>query len=243
MKINGYGVYMKKLVLLSLLVLVLVPAVQAVPVLQLYIDGATYDDATQTWITTETSYELYVIGMGSLDNVTLSLALEGLGETDDPSAASVDIDGTGYPTGSWAYGYAPLSNEVEAWNSGKTDLQKHSVYPSWYTEFGLGSFTNQGGIGNVNHDDALDEDDPYWLPTEGYISSNHQGWFQSYRIDITPGYAVHFDLYTLNGDGTIDEFSPFSHDASGGEIPEPATMLLFGIGLAGAGVVRKLRKR
>lgn len=240
---------MKKLVLLSLFVFLMVSAVQAVPTLQLYIDGATYDDVTQTWITTASSFDLYVIGMGSMDNVMLSMALEGLSESDDPSVASVDIDGIPYPTSSWEYGYAPLSNEVKAWNGGRSDLQKHSVYPSWYTEFGLindvggSAFTNEGGIGNVNPDDANANGDPYWLPTDGYISSQQQGWFQSYQIDISGGFAVHFDLYTLNGDGTIDQFAPFSHDASGGEIPEPATMLLFGMGLAGAGVVRKLRKR
>ena len=234
---------MKKFVFLSQLVLLAVPAVQAVPTLQLYIDGATYDDVTESWVSTASSFDLYVIGKGDLNNVTLSMALMGLGELDDPTAANVDIDGTGYPTGSWTYGYAPLDNFPSVWNGGSQDLPKHDIYPAWYTEFGLGNFTTQGGIGNVNHDSALASGDPFWLPTEGYIASNHQGWFQSYHIDISGGFAVHFDAYTYNSDGTINKFAPFSHDATGGEIPEPATMLLFGMGLAGAGVVRKFRKR
>ena len=37
------------------------------------------------------------------------------------------------------------------------------------------------------------------------------------------------------------EFAPFSHDGEA-VIPEPATMLLFGLGLAGAGIVRRFKK-
>lgn len=224
------------------MVLFLIPVVQAVPTLQLYIDGATYDDATETWVSYGSSFDLYVIGKGDLQDVRFSMALEDLGSGDDPSSAGVMIDGSAYPTGTWTYGYAPLSYLPSTWNGGD-DLPKHGIYPAWYTEFGMGDFTAQGGIGDVNYDSAMASGDPYWLPTEGYINSNTQGWFQSYHIAITGGYAVHFDAYTVLSTGEIDKFAPFSHDASGGEVPEPATMVLFGIGLAGAGVVRKLRRR
>ena len=242
---NLVEVYVKKLVLLSLLALLAVSSVQAVPTLQLYIDGATYDDVTESWVTSASSFDLYVIGKGDLNNVTLSMALQNVGEFDDPAAAAVNIDGTSYPTDSWTYGYAPLSNVASSWDGGDEDLQKHDIYPAWFTEFGLGNFTTQGGIGDVNVDSATAHDDPFWLPTQGYINSEHDGWFQSYHIEISDGYAVHFDAFTLDERGRVDQFNPFSHDATGGgdKIPEPATMLLFGMGLAGAGVIRKLRQR
>ena len=236
---------MRKSLITGLLVLFLIPVVEAVPTLQLYIDGATYDDATETWVSNGNSFDLYVIGKGDLNNVTLSMALENLGSSGDPSTAGVTIDGNSYPTGSWTYGYAPLSYVPTSWDGGSRDLPTHGIYPAWFTEMGLGNFTAQGGIGDVVADSAAAHGDPHWLPTQGYINSSTQGWFQSYHVEVTGPYAVHFDAFTVLETGEIDKFAPFSHDASssGGEVPEPATMLLFGLGLAGAGVVRKLRRQ
>ena len=68
------------------------------------------------------------------------------------------------------------------------------------------------------------------------------GEIKMFTLSVTGAVALHFDAYTLNADGTIDEFAPFSHDAEF-LVREPATMLLFGIGIAGAGVVRRFRKK
>jgi hypothetical protein len=205
----------------------------AVPPLQLYIDGATYDPTTETWISFENDFDLYVIGNGNLSDVLVSMALSTPEGIDPNGDVSIDVNGSTY--GSWTWGYAPLSNDPSVWDGGDDDLQTHGIYPAWYTEFSAGDFTEVGGIHDVQPPST-------WNPTMGYIpGGNHLGEYKMYSISVTGDAFVHFDAYTTNSDGTINKFAPFSHDAGTG-IPEPATMLLFGLGLAGAGVVRKLRK-
>ena len=223
---------MKRTLLILGLVLVVSSGAMAVPSLQLYIDGATYDPTTETWISFENDFDLYVIGNGNLSDVLVSMALSTPEGIDPNGDVSIDVNGSTY--GSWTWGYAPLSNIPAEWDGGDEDLPTHGIYPAWYTEFSAGDFGEVGGIGDVQPPST-------WNPTMGYIpGGNHLGEYKMYSISVTGDAFVHFDAYTTVN-GKIDEFAPFSHDAGTG-IPEPATMLLFGLGLAGAGVVRKLRK-
>ena len=62
-----------------------------------------------------------------------------------------------------------------------------------------------------------------------------------FKFDVTSSYDfVTFDAYGWLGDKR--KFAPFSHDLHTGAVPEPATLFLFGLGLAGAGIVRRLKK-
>ena len=51
----------------------------AIPVLQIYIDGADYDSTTETWITTDSTFDLWVIGdvdsYGTISDLKLSAAV------------------------------------------------------------------------------------------------------------------------------------------------------------------------
>lgn len=225
---------MKKLAIcLSLTLLLLGSSAFAIPNIQLFVDGGTYDFEHQTWVTTSSTFNLYVIGANvELSNVLVSMALfNDIG--DDPNGeVSVDINGTTF--NSWAYGYAPLST-ASTWDNSE-DLARHSVFPTWYSEFNAGNFGLVGGIGDVQ------PQPDYWDPSiEGYLAAAQaMGEYKVFSIDVTGATFVHFDAYTLNPDGSIQYFAPFSHDA--GMVPEPGTLLLLGLGIAGLGVGRKFRK-
>lgn len=205
----------------------------AIPNLQIFVDGGTYDFDTQSWVTTSSTFNLYVIGANvELSNVLVSMALIN-DKGDDPNGAvSVDVDGTAF--NSWTYGYSPLAT-AGSWDQNE-DLPRHGIFPAWFAEFSAGDFGLVGGIGDVQ------PQPDYWDPSiEGYLTgAKARGEFKVFTIDVTGASFVHFDAYTLNPDGSVQYFAPFSHD--GGMVPEPGTLLLLGLGMAGLGIGRKLRK-
>ncbi len=218
---------MKKTLLVLTIGLLIAPGAYAVPHLQLFIDGATYDWDTQTWVLATTgSVDLYVISAKEEHyDVLVSMALSGFGGG-NPSGI-VSVSGFDNAPSPWTWGFGPIASAPGF--DGNEDLPPHGVFPTWFAEVNTEDYGLTGFVGDVQ------PGSDFWDPTiNGPGPANAQGQFKvfSLSIDAPLGTSVHFDAYTLI-DGKLDEFAPFSHDASTTIVPEPGTILLMSSGLLG----------
>lgn len=214
------------------------PAALALPTLQIYIDGATYDPATETWITEDSSFELWVIGnvdgpggAGAIENVALSAAFvtgEAGSITLTSTTTSVVTDpstpGAPFFNGTSADGAIPELNDGSS-------LASHGIY-------GAGVSFFEWELGDLTLTDS---------PTGDFINSfpgvlfPDTGQINVYSVDVT-GFVsgIHFDVYNTVAGETHSSFGPFSHDA--GVVPEPGATLLFGVGCLVAGIASQRRR-
>ena len=230
---------------------VFAPTASAVPALQVYIEGATYDDHEESWkITSPSNAPLRLWAVGNVDGNG------GKGPITDVRAAfayssgagNVTIDITPTTTGNFG-GFTdtsvPNAPTLIATNTDGSQpelsrdkkLSKHGVYGSGnhFQEWALGDFT------------LIDSPIADFMEAFPEAPVEASGQINAYDINVTgltEGEWIHVDLYgsILNSRGRVKQvFAPYSHDAEftllaagpigNTEVNAPGAMLIFAAGL------------
>jgi hypothetical protein len=218
----------------------------AVPSLQLYLDGATYDTTDESWVLSSSSpVTLWLIGnpatAGGADLTNLHI----IAGYDSADAGAVTITLSPTTTGDSLFTDSSLPavptfdgpenvGTIPLLNSGGASLPSHGVYgaaTAWQSW-------------SLNDDMLASEADS---PIADFItdfpaSSTGLGIIHAYQVTFTGTDSLHFDVYgTRKGK---DVFAPFSHDAEiGPDVSEPATLAVFAVGLVGLGFIQRRRAR
>jgi hypothetical protein len=234
-----------KLLAALVAVLLLAPAANAIPHLQIYIEGATYDASLESWVTSASNFKLWVVGNvsqdGAIYDVKLSAALYGSGGSISiaPTTTSLLTDPS-----------TPIAPTDEGgdtlkWMSGSIDYSPAFTPVLHHDEFANADAYQFWRIGDMMSMDSPIGDFQTSFPTE----FPNMGQINVYDISVSGWDRVHFDAFdhtvtTLENGKELTKwwFAPPSHDGTGGGvIPEPGTLALLGLGLAGLGA--KLRRK
>ncbi|HEX2655787.1 MAG TPA: choice-of-anchor N protein [Xanthobacteraceae bacterium] len=208
----------------------------AIPALQLDISGGVYDTVDETTFATSPVFTLRALLRDNQpfnNPYYISAAISPqLAELPIPDIGSFTFAGTTY-TGAALHWGTPPSNVPD---NQPGDLAPHSVFPTYYFEYAF-DFTGAPVMAAYN--------------TATGATANGQVYYRDFTVDITqllPGYSVHFDLYderVRRGTYTVDDFAPFSHDASSGtntRVPDSGSSLIL-VGLAAALMLGARRMR
>lgn len=215
--------------------------VSAIPALQLYIEGATYDPGTETWVITQPEFTLWVVGnvghFGTIYDVKLAAAVRS-DEDGMITLTTVATISVGNEVVDLSQRLEPTSTNNFPSNDGAVPimgdgrpLPTHGIYGSGvkFYEWSLGDFTKT---------DSPIGDFIYGFPNE----FPSMGQINAYIVRVSGFSWVHFDAYgyiVMSNPGAKYVFAPFSHDAE--HTPEPAFMLLL---LAGSALLlRRKRQR
>lgn len=235
-----------------LLIGVLAGSAKAVPLLQLYVEGATYDQETETWIADFSGtgkVRLWAIGnvageggKGTIHDVKLAIAYSTGAVT--PSFSFVSSTTNGYGGFSDSSEPLPIVAPSQIGTDGSIPkLSDGRDLPS-HGEYGPGTSWQEFLLGDFSMTDSPTGDFTGAFPTT-FSASGSQ--INVYEITISGTTQVHFDLYdnVQSKNKARAVFAPFSHDAgSGATVPDGgSTIALLSLAMVGIGGFQWKRKR
>lgn len=221
---------------------------QAIPELQIYIEGGVYDSSTQTWVfapaTPLDTVRLWTIGnvsgsggKGTITDVNLSIAYD-IGLTPTFTLTGSDTGGFGGWVDPTVASDPTLTQTVTDGSSplfGDGDpLPSHGIYwagTAWQ-EFSLGDFTEV----TSSTADVINT-----FPVNPASLGGHINVYELSMTGAPVGSVLHFDLYNSVLSGSHVRFikAPFSHDGETTIVPLPGATVLAAIGFGCMGFVRR----
>ena len=218
----------------------------AVPALQLYIEGATYDVSDETWRITAPAGDplrLWAVGnvagpggKGSLLDVRAAFSYES-------SLGGVTLDLSPTTTGSFG-GFADPSLSASptllaTYTDGSAPVMANGHSLASHGIYGVGTTWQEWALGDLTLTDSPIADFANAFPAAPVDAT---GQINAYEITVTglgTGDWLHVDLYgsyLANAGKVKTTFAPFSHDAAfaqGGavQLPVPGAALLFVTGV------------
>lgn len=224
----------------------------ALPVLQMYVEGATYDTTTKTWVLySKSPFRIWAIGdvgdVGTIEGVKMSVAyLDGLTPT---------ITLTGTTTGGYG-GFTDPSTPTNATyvktvTDGSAPLLGDGSFLPAHDIYGAGTSWQEFSLGDLTLTDSPIAD--FGGPTLPLPITNKTGQINAYEVTVSglsEGETLHFDLYNhYMGKNAVKYVNaPFSHDGEnttpsggGGVVPEPSALAIWGLGVLGLALYRRHR--
>lgn len=237
----------------------------AIPVLQIYLEGATYDSVTDTWVFDASSGDpirLWTIGnidgSGGSGAPILDVKLAAAYSSSSPGPVTITLTPT--TTGGFGGFTDPSTPAAPTFIQTKTDgsspllsdgtsLPAHGIY-------GAGTDWQEFLLGDFSLTDSPVADFSGAVPVPAPIGTN-EAQINVYDVVITGTDLVHFDLYNhIEGAPHAKAINaPFSHDGettdggggggggggAPGPIPEPITAAMGLMSLLGLGFVTRRR--